>query len=123
MKPAAAVSDAANSGEPWLAAQNLTFLKRGSPPSEKKQKLESGGSQDLVSMPSLAESSEGTYSGEPIRGAISQEETEGGAGVSSLLLAAMAMTEFAGEKLTQLTGGTLVTAKEADPHTPPSSKT
>jgi hypothetical protein len=87
-----------SSGEPWLAAQNLTFLKRGSPPSEKKPKLDSGGAtsgpqhqEEIVSMPSLAESSQGT---EPT--AQSQEEASSSEpGVDSLLMAAMAMTEFA----------------------------
>lgn len=83
-------------GEPWLAAQNLTFLKRGSPPEKKKLLFESG---DIASMPSLA-SSEGTspggeYSSErmmkrkiPPR---SQADEDGGA---LLLAAAVAMTEF-----------------------------
>jgi hypothetical protein len=74
-------------------------LKRGSPPSEKKPKLESGGGgaaggpqhhEEIVSMPSLAESSQGT---EPTTQ--SQEEASGEPGVDSLLMAAMAMTEFA----------------------------
>lgn len=83
-------------GEPWLAAQNLTFLKRGSPPEKKKLLFESG---DIASMPSLASSSEGTspggeYSSErmmkrtlPPR---NRADEDGGA----LLLAAVAMTEF-----------------------------
>jgi hypothetical protein len=91
-----------SSGEPWLAAQNLTFLKRGSPPSEKKPKLDSEGAansgphnhhhhEEIASMPSLAESSQGT---EPT--AQSQEEASSSEpGVNSLLMAAMAMTEFA----------------------------
>jgi hypothetical protein len=89
-----------SSGEPWLAAQNLTFLKRGSPPSEKKarldptQALSAAGQhhhEEIVSMPSLAESSQGT---EPTSN--SHEETSTAeAGDDTLLMAAMAMTEFA----------------------------
>lgn len=79
-----------------MAAQNLTFLKRGSPPEKKKLLFETG---DIASMPSLA-SSEGTSPGggsdhpsERLkRPFLSQKrfEDDGGA----LLLAAVAMTEF-----------------------------
>lgn len=64
-------------GEPWLAAQNLTFLKHGSP--EQKRKF-------IDDMPSLASSSEGTSPGEK---KIDPDDDEG-----ALLMAAVAMTEF-----------------------------
>jgi len=111
-------------GEPWLAAQNLTFLKRGSPSSEnagtpqsdskskhqKKRAFDQANDDshppEIASMPSLASSSEGTIGttspgGELSRKRPKDEEPESatkqGAGVSSLLMAAMAMTEFAGD--------------------------
>jgi hypothetical protein len=100
-----------------LAAQNLTFLKRGSPPSDSKRPKLDNGSNDIVSMPSLAESSEGTFSGEHmIRNESSQEEGEG-TGVSSLLMAAMAMTEFANERLTKNMSTQVLTAQETATHT------
>lgn len=102
-KPAPATSTGESSGEPWLAAQNLTFLKRGSPPSEKKARLDPalaasvgiGGQhhhhEEIVSMPSLAESSQGT---EPTNNS-HEEASTAEAGDDTLLMAAMAMTEFA----------------------------
>lgn len=98
-----------STGEPWLAAQNLTFLKRGSPPEKKKLLFESG---DIASMPSLA-SSEGTSPGgdvssERLKRALTpqkQPDDDGGA----LLLAAVAMTEFGQSpngKKTKLDGDT-----------------
>ncbi|GAX21773.1 hypothetical protein FisN_31Lh062 [Fistulifera solaris] len=94
--PAAAVSAApkfssapieARSGEQYFtAAQNLTFLKRGSPPEKKKVPVE-----DVASMPSLASSSEGTSPGEErLVKRPKLPDEDGGA----LLLAAVAMTEF-----------------------------
>jgi hypothetical protein len=63
-----------STAEPWLAAQNLTFLKRGSPSPAK------------TDIPSLAAaSSDGTSPDE--------KSSPKGAGVNSLLMAAMAMTE------------------------------
>lgn len=101
------------SGEPWLAAQNLTFLKRGSPSSasaEKKKKssvlVDHG---EIGSMPSLASSSEGTSPGDMAvtssSSAVATTPTgrkednavpgsAADAGVNTLLLAAYAMTEF-----------------------------
>jgi hypothetical protein len=79
-------------GEPWLAAQNLTFLKRSSPASELRRNPGSS-SVDIVSMPSLTSSSDGnsprreTESKQPI-----SEEDESGA--DALLMAAVAMTKF-----------------------------
>lgn len=83
-------------GEPWLAAQNLAFLKRGSPASELKRpalfKLKSS-SGDIASMPSLASSSDGTSPGDGVASKYSAlEEDESGA--DALLMAAVAMTEF-----------------------------
>ncbi|GAX10854.1 hypothetical protein FisN_31Hh062 [Fistulifera solaris] len=72
----------ARSGE-QCAAQNLAFLKRGSPPKKKN---------DLTSMPSLASSSEGTSPGEERwvkRPKLPDED-----GNALLWAAARAMTEF-----------------------------
>lgn len=76
----------ASAPEPWLAAQNLTYLKRSSPTSSEKKRKNEQIEQAIVeiqSMPSLASSSEGTSPG------------DGDDRVNSLLLAAYAMTEFA----------------------------
>jgi len=107
------------SGEPWLAAQNLTFLKRGSPASaEKKRKSEQ---QEITSMPSLASSSEGSPQGTGDRTSGNQDEDDAEGGVSSLLMAAYAMTEFAGDG----TAATSPAAKKtkAAPVSTPSSGT
>lgn len=145
--PARRRSSTASNGEPWLAAQNLTSLKRGSPsssePSEgshKKQRLpeKRRPSQDNGSMsmpPSLASSSGETFGTSSPGGFLSRrisssdtqdsrhrhdhrhnaasahpatgksrigagngrQSTSPSAGVSSLLMAAYAMTEFAEE--------------------------
>lgn len=71
-------------GEPWVAAQNLTFMKHGSPDKKKQSKAHEG------DMPSLASSSEGTSPGEAVR--LRDKEDEEGA--KALLMAAVAMTEF-----------------------------
>jgi hypothetical protein len=79
-----------NNGEPWLAAQNLTFLKRGSPASDRKKKgLQPRDHGEIASMPSLvASSSEGTSPGDT---AIKKAEEES---AHALFMAAVAMTEF-----------------------------
>ena len=81
-------------GEPWVAAQNLTFLKHGSPTSEQQQQRKRravGESGDIASMPSLASSSEGTSPGDaPKKHGFVTEEP----GINSLMMAAYAMTEF-----------------------------
>jgi hypothetical protein len=68
----------ARASEPWLAAQNLAFMKHGSP--DKKRK-------DLGDMPSLASSSEGTSPGDAV---VPRSRLDDDA----ILLAAVAMTEF-----------------------------
>lgn len=80
-------------GEPWMAAQNLTFLKRGSPSSaeKKRNKPATTDSSKIDSMPSLASSSDGTSPGDAIK---EDESSEKEKGVNSLLMAAYAMTEF-----------------------------
>lgn len=81
--------------EPWLAAHNLTSLKRGSPSPPKPPTVgddAAAGSaetprkanQPLTPLPSLAASSSGE--------ATSPTQEGEGAGVNSLLMAAMAMT-------------------------------
>jgi len=110
-----------NGGEPWLAAQNLTFLKRGSPSSEdgssaKKSKpakvpsrpLAATEQHEIASMPSLASCSTSElspvsdhhkYNGNVRKANNKQVKSvvdDTGGGVSSLLMAAYAMTEFAG---------------------------
>lgn len=71
-------------GEPWVAAQNLTFMKHGSPDKKKHSRAHEG------DMPSLASSSEGTSPGEAVR----KRDKEDEEGAKALLLAAVAMTEF-----------------------------
>lgn len=94
--PPRSSSGGQKNGEPWLAAQNLTFLKRGSPSSaEKKRKPEH---PEIASMPSLASSSEGTSPGVEALANDSHREERKEADVNSLLMAAYAMTEFAGER-------------------------
>jgi len=76
-----------------VAAQNLTFLKHGSPTSEQQQKKRrvAGEAGDIASMPSLASSSEGTSPGDaPKKHGFVAEEP----GINSLMMAAYAMTEF-----------------------------
>jgi hypothetical protein len=75
--------------EPWLAAQNLTFLKRGSPDPKKKLVEQQQHPGEITSMPSLASSSEGTSPADSKKQQQPEDE-----GAQALLLAAMAMTEF-----------------------------
>ncbi len=72
-----------------MAAQNLTFLKRGSPPEKKKVPVE-----DLASMPSLASSSEGTSPGDPSERLVKRPKLPDDDGGDLLMAAAKAMTEF-----------------------------
>jgi hypothetical protein len=115
-------SSRAPTSEPWLAAQNLTFLKRGSPSSsEKTAKRGSGGNTgnqqpavvasrtasmdsnglEVGSMPSLAsalsrETSPAEHHHAKRDAASPPSAAKSDAGVSSLLMAAYAMTEFSG---------------------------
>lgn len=103
-----------SASEHWGAAESLTFLKRGSPASDRKQPpsrpftlgvspvtkasppILGGGVIDV--MPSLASSSDGTSPSEATRNKIaSSSSTPDFAGKkqdNALLLAAVAMTEF-----------------------------
>lgn len=85
--------------EPWMmnAAQNLAFLKHGSPTLEKST-AQIPHEAEVASMPSLAASSSDTspedQSGEPGKRAPEKECDPNSSTVNSLLMAAMAMTEF-----------------------------
>lgn len=80
------------SGEPWLAAQNLAFLKRSSP--DHKPRRRSGDPPgELASMPSLASSSEGSPGEAAAKASRNRPKAEE-EGAQALLMAAMAMTEF-----------------------------
>lgn len=105
------------SNDPWMAAQSLTYLKRGSPGSNGASTLHQPNepysmgaspvskftgsmdpSHETVSMPSLSSSSEGTSPGDGgvLPGhlkALSTPESFKGE-TNALLLAAVAMTEF-----------------------------
>lgn len=83
-----------HSGEPWVAARNLTFLKRGSPASEHKNPLHTSVEPyyaGVASMPSLASLSDGTS---PSDGGPSKVVDEDDNAASDLFMAAIAMTEF-----------------------------
>jgi hypothetical protein len=82
------------SGEPWVAAQSLTFLKRGSPASEQKKVLQNAADPyftEVASMPSLASMSDGTS---PSDGGLPKNPSEDDNEKSDLFMAAIAMTEF-----------------------------
>ena len=101
-------SRASSSGDPWIAAQSLTFLKRSSPANDKTNLrpytlgvspiTKSPAGTGIVSMPSLASSSEGTSPGDGAHRSkvISTPESSiaKAGGDSALLMAAVAMTEF-----------------------------
>lgn len=114
----------------WGAAESLTFLKSGTPPSERKAsrpftlgvspvtKASPQGGGDL---PSLASSSEGTSPGEAAR-----KKTESSTPVDAnkrqddaLLLAAVAMTEFGQSPPPSSTKRSAPSSSE--PSTPPTS--
>lgn len=98
------------SNDPWIAAQSLTFLKRSSPASDRRDvRLFSMGVSPIAkstavaenaSMPSLASSSEGTSPGEgahhhyPRIASTPESSIDKAGGDSALLMAAVAMTEF-----------------------------
>jgi hypothetical protein len=107
-----------SSNDPWIAAQSLTFLKRGSPgmngfaashppnrpysmgvsPITKSPGSRADGGQENVSIPSLSSSSEGTSPGDGVvlnnrfKNMSTPESFKGEN--NALLLAAVAMTEF-----------------------------
>ena len=94
-------------GDHWGAAQSLTFLKRGSPASDRKHPFTLGvspvtkaspgvgGAGDITSMPSLASSSDGTSPGDARNRHISSTPEDANKRQDdALLLAAVAMTEF-----------------------------
>lgn len=81
-------------GEPWVAAQNLTFLKHGSPSSSEKKRKKDSEPPEIASMPSLASSSNDTSPGIGDSKTKEDGERDDEEGVSSLLMAAYAMTEF-----------------------------
>ena len=77
----------------FLAAQNLTFMKHGSPVAAEEKKKAQNKTFDHGDIPSLASSSEGTSPGaEPtfIKPPPSRDATR----TDALLMAAVAMTEF-----------------------------
>jgi hypothetical protein len=85
------------SNDPWEAAQNLAFMKRSSPAShlEKRSSATDASNGEIVSIPSLTSSSDGTTAspGDSLsthRMTINEDK----AGVDAMLLAAVAMTEF-----------------------------
>ncbi|CAB9515953.1 lin-54 homolog [Seminavis robusta] len=89
--------------EPWMmhAAHNLAYLKHGSPVAERPVAAMHDNSADVASMPSLAASSSDTSPDERNEDASAKQnssaaaaEDESNGNVNSLLLAAMAMTEF-----------------------------
>lgn len=101
-------------GDPWIAAQSLTFLKRSSPANDLKNMsvppgpysmgvspiTKSPAGAELALMPSLASSSEGTSPGDVAqhhqKGTVSTPESsiDKAGDDTALLMAAVAMTEF-----------------------------
>ena len=94
--------------DPWVAAQSLTFLKRGSPASDKKSAMPYAGlgvspitkspaGTEIAAMPSLASSSEGTSPGDAVQKVMMstpESSIDKAGGDNALLMAAVAMTEF-----------------------------
>jgi hypothetical protein len=89
--------DHATNSDPWEAAHNLAFMKRSSPASDvyKRVTVNDASNGEILSIPSLASSSDGTTAS-PGHGGNRKclTNNEDKAGVDEMLLAAVAMTEF-----------------------------
>jgi hypothetical protein len=86
-----------NSNDPWEAAHNLAFMKRSSPANvNTRDTINEVSNGELLSIPSLASSSEGTAisPGDGVAKKNQSKLDEEKEVVDEMLLAAVAMTEF-----------------------------